>query len=89
MKIEFDPQADTAYIELIEGGVERSKQIEQGIIAYSFHVGDSIRQLLQRNAQRLGRLLQRGFAGMLGGFDLRVTRLSHAHAFRHVGLSQH
>lgn len=33
MKIEFDPQADTAYIELIEGDVERSKQIEPGIIA--------------------------------------------------------
>jgi uncharacterized protein YuzE len=32
MKIEFDPQADTAYIELIEGDVERSKQIEPGII---------------------------------------------------------
>lgn len=30
MKIEFDPQADTAYIELIEGDVERSKQIESG-----------------------------------------------------------
>jgi uncharacterized protein YuzE len=33
MKIEFDPQADTAYIEFIEGVVERSKQIEPGIIA--------------------------------------------------------
>ncbi|MFZ2170182.1 MAG: DUF2283 domain-containing protein [Methylococcaceae bacterium] len=33
MKIEFDPQADTAYIEFIEGDVERSKQIEPGIIA--------------------------------------------------------
>lgn len=32
MKIEFDPQADTAYIELIEGDVERSRQIEPGII---------------------------------------------------------
>ena len=33
MKIEFEPQADMAYIELIEGDVERSKQIEPGIIA--------------------------------------------------------
>ena len=33
MKIEFDPQADTAYIEFIEGDVERSRQIEPGIIA--------------------------------------------------------
>ena len=33
MKIEFDPQADAAYIELIEGTVERSEQIEPGIIA--------------------------------------------------------
>jgi uncharacterized protein YuzE len=33
MKIEFDLQADTAYIEFIEGDVERSKQIEPGISA--------------------------------------------------------
>lgn len=33
MKIEFDPQADTAYIELAEGEVSRSKQLEPGIIA--------------------------------------------------------
>jgi uncharacterized protein YuzE len=33
MKIEFDPQADTAYLELIEGDVANSKQIEPGIIA--------------------------------------------------------
>jgi uncharacterized protein YuzE len=33
MKIEFDPQADKAYIEFIEGDVDRSKQIEPGIIA--------------------------------------------------------
>ena len=33
MKIEFDPQADTAYIEFVEGDVERSKQIESGIVA--------------------------------------------------------
>jgi uncharacterized protein YuzE len=33
MKIEFHPQADTAYIEFMEGDVERSKQIEPGIIA--------------------------------------------------------
>ncbi|MBK8755258.1 MAG: DUF2283 domain-containing protein [Candidatus Competibacteraceae bacterium] len=33
MKIEFDPQADAAYLELIEGTVERSEQIQPGIIA--------------------------------------------------------
>ncbi|WP_432743365.1 DUF2283 domain-containing protein [Methylobacter sp. G7] len=33
MKIEFDPQADAAYLELIEGTVERTEQIEPGIIA--------------------------------------------------------
>jgi uncharacterized protein YuzE len=33
MKIEFDPQADTAYIEFIDGDVARTKQIEPGIIA--------------------------------------------------------
>jgi uncharacterized protein YuzE len=33
MKIEFDPKADSAYLELIEGTVERSEQIEPGIIA--------------------------------------------------------
>jgi len=33
MKIEFDPQADAAYLELIEGVVDRSEQIEPGIIA--------------------------------------------------------
>jgi len=33
MKIEFDTQADTAYIEFFEGTVERSKQIEPGIVA--------------------------------------------------------
>ncbi|SJM92609.1 conserved hypothetical protein [Crenothrix polyspora] len=33
MKIEFDPQADTAYIGFIEGDVARSKQLEPGIIA--------------------------------------------------------
>lgn len=33
MKIEFDSQADTAYIEFIDGDVERSKQVESGIIA--------------------------------------------------------
>jgi uncharacterized protein YuzE len=33
MKIEFDSQVDTAYIEFIEGDVERSRQIEPGIIA--------------------------------------------------------
>ncbi|CAA9889655.1 conserved hypothetical protein [Candidatus Methylobacter favarea] len=33
MKIEFDPQADAAYLELIEGVVERSEQIEPGITA--------------------------------------------------------
>lgn len=33
MKIEFDPQADTAYIGFLDGDVEQSKQIEPGIIA--------------------------------------------------------
>ena len=33
MKIEFDPQADTAYLESIEGEVARSKQLEPGVIA--------------------------------------------------------
>ena len=33
MKIEFDPQADAAYLELFEGNVERSEQIEPGVIA--------------------------------------------------------
>jgi uncharacterized protein YuzE len=33
MKIEFDPKADAAYLELIEGIVERSEQIEPGIVA--------------------------------------------------------
>ncbi len=33
MKIEFDPKADAAYLELIDGIVDRSEQIEPGIIA--------------------------------------------------------
>jgi uncharacterized protein YuzE len=33
MKIEFDPQADAAYLELIEGHVERSEPIQAGVIA--------------------------------------------------------
>lgn len=33
MKIEFDPQADAAYLELIEGTVERTEQIQPGVIA--------------------------------------------------------
>lgn len=33
MKIEFDPEADTAYLELIDGEVARTEQIEPGIIA--------------------------------------------------------
>ena len=33
MKIEFDPQADAAYLELIEGNVERSECIQAGVIA--------------------------------------------------------
>lgn len=32
MKIEFDPQADTAYIELAEGEVRYSKQLEPEVI---------------------------------------------------------
>ena len=33
MKIEFDPETDTAYLELIDGEVTRTEQIEPGIIA--------------------------------------------------------
>ncbi|MGD0959151.1 MAG: DUF2283 domain-containing protein [Methylomonas sp.] len=33
MKVEFDPIADTAYLELLEGDVEQSKQLETGVIA--------------------------------------------------------
>jgi uncharacterized protein YuzE len=32
MKIEFDPQADAAYLELTEAEVEESKEIQPGII---------------------------------------------------------
>jgi uncharacterized protein YuzE len=32
MKIEFDSEADTAYLELIDGEVARTEQIESGII---------------------------------------------------------
>ena len=32
MKIEFDPEADAAYLELIDGEVARTEQIESGII---------------------------------------------------------
>ncbi len=33
MKIEFDHEADAAYLELIEGPVERSECIQAGVIA--------------------------------------------------------
>jgi uncharacterized protein YuzE len=33
MKVEFDPVADTAYLELLAGKVEQSKQLETGVIA--------------------------------------------------------
>ena len=33
MKIEFDPEADAAYLELIDGEVARTEQIESGIIS--------------------------------------------------------
>jgi uncharacterized protein YuzE len=33
MKVEFDPMADTAYLELLEGEVAKSKQLETGVIA--------------------------------------------------------
>ena len=33
MKVKFDPMADTAYLELLEGKVEQSKQLETGLIA--------------------------------------------------------
>ena len=49
----------------------------------------SIRQLFQRNAQRLSRFLQCSLAWTLGGLDLRVTGLGNPHALSHVGLSQH
>jgi len=32
MKVEFDPIADTAYLELFEGKAEQSKQLETGVI---------------------------------------------------------
>jgi uncharacterized protein YuzE len=33
MKVEFDPIADTAYLEFFEGKAEHSKQLETGVIA--------------------------------------------------------
>jgi uncharacterized protein YuzE len=32
MKLEFDPQADAAYLELTEAEVEKSKEIQPGVI---------------------------------------------------------
>lgn len=32
MKVEFDPMADTAYLGLLEGKAEQSKQLETGVI---------------------------------------------------------
>jgi uncharacterized protein YuzE len=32
MKLEFDPQADALYLELMEAEVEQSKEIQPGVI---------------------------------------------------------
>jgi uncharacterized protein YuzE len=32
MKLEFDPEADAAYLELMDSTVEKSKEIQPGII---------------------------------------------------------
>ena len=33
MKLEFDPQADAAYLEISDGEIEATREIEPGIIA--------------------------------------------------------
>lgn len=57
MKIEFDPQADALYLELIEAEVEESREIQPGIILdYSADgeiIGIEVLYMSRRNQQSL------------------------------------
>jgi uncharacterized protein YuzE len=57
MKLEFDPQADAIYLELMEADVEESKEIQPGIILdYTVEgqiVGIEVLYISQRTQQSL------------------------------------